>query len=388
MKNDSYTIGIDIGSEQIKAVVIDAASRNEKQPTILAALSTASSGVTKGYINNQDAVEYSLNELVEKVLKKYPAKYSDINVAINGIGLRSQYVRTSNDIQNKSREIEAADIDAVVAKAEDLFSKKYPNKKILYINSQKYRVDDRDVLGSPVGMYGETIEAKILFVTVPEHHYESCIRIFESSSLSIDNLVAAPLAEAALLSPAQKNNGCVLLNIGAQTSSMSVYENGFMSSLEVFPIGSNDITNDLALGHQISREEAHELKLDAKNKASKQTQEIIQARMYDILELMERHLIRIKKNRLLPAGVIITGGSAYLEGIEAYTKSQLKIPAETIKILKKSPSQKRASALDPKFSLAYALTLPSQNARHFKKSLFSIKKIFKNAKKLFDELMP
>ena len=56
--------------------------------------------------------------------------------------------------------------------------------------------------------------------------------------------------------------------------------------------------------------------------------------------------------------------------------------------MKKSPSQKRASALDPKFSLAYALTLPSQNARHFKKSLFSIKKIFKNAKKLFDELMP
>jgi cell division protein FtsA len=101
-------------------------------------------------------------------------------------------------------------------------------------------------------------------------------------------------------------------------------------SLEIFPIGSTDITNDIALGLKVPLEEAEQIKVGAITGSSyprKKLEEIIQARLSDIFELIDNHLKKIGRNGLLPAGIIITGGGAGLNGIEEMAKNALRLPA-------------------------------------------------------------
>ncbi len=124
--------------------------------------------------------------------------------------------------------------------------------------------------------------------------------------------------------------GCVLANIGAETVSIVVFENNIPISLEVFPIGSTDITNDIALGLKIPLEEAEEIKLGNTSNESfskKKLEEIVEARLSDIFELIEAHLKKIGRSGLLPAGIIITGGGSGLGSLEDFAKLSLKLPS-------------------------------------------------------------
>src|SRR5581483_2385416 len=144
--------------------------------------------------------------------------------------------------------------------------------------------------------------------------------------------MAAPLAASLVtLSKTQKIAGCVLTNIGSETVSIVVFENDIPISLEVFPIGSNDITNDIALGLKIPIDEAERVKLGASQNdkfSKKKLDEIVIARLSDIFELVEAHLRKIGRNGLLPAGIIITGGGSGVATIEDMAKAALKLPSK------------------------------------------------------------
>jgi cell division ATPase FtsA len=133
------------------------------------------------------------------------------------------------------------------------------------------------------------------------------------------------------LTKTQKIAGCVLANIGAETVSIVTYENNIPISLEVFPIGSTDITHDIALGLKMTLEEAEILKLGGTNHditySKKKLEEIVDARLSDIFELIETHLKRIGRSGLLPAGIVMTGGGAQTANIELAAKASLRLPA-------------------------------------------------------------
>ncbi len=124
--------------------------------------------------------------------------------------------------------------------------------------------------------------------------------------------------------------GAILVNIGAETVTIVVFENGQAISLHVFNIGSTDITNDIALGLKIPLDEAEGVKTGSAlgNYPKKKLDEIVEARLSDIFELIDNHLRKIKRSELLPAGVIITGGGAQIAMIENMAKSFLKLPAK------------------------------------------------------------
>ena len=122
-----------------------------------------------------------------------------------------------------------------------------------------------------------------------------------------------------------------MLDIGSETVSMTVFENNTLISLQVFPIGSMDITNDIALGLKVSLDEAESIKLGSViggDYSKKKIDEIIDARLGDIFELVGNHLKRIKRNDFLPAGIIITGGGANISQIEDLARKQLNLPAK------------------------------------------------------------
>jgi cell division protein FtsA len=123
--------------------------------------------------------------------------------------------------------------------------------------------------------------------------------------------------------------GVALVNIGSETVTLSVFENGLPLSFHSFSIGSSDITNDIALGFKIPLEKAEDLKRGdlEDNFSKKKLDEIIEARLSDIFELIENHLKKIKRSELLPAGIVFVGGGANISGIEELSKSILKLPA-------------------------------------------------------------
>jgi cell division protein FtsA len=332
----------------------------------------------------------SLATAIAAFEKKSKRKINRTSVSIGGIGLSSQYVKTSIELKRSDSEITTRDLQEISNRAELLFSDKYPNKKILHVIPISYKVDDRDVLGSPIGMYGTDVEAKIIIITVPEHHYDALITIIEAQDIEIEDISAAPLADASsCLSYEQKKQGSVLVNIGSETTQVSTFEHGKLSSLKVFGIGSNDISNDLALGLTIPIDEAQDIKHGKKSKdfSEKQIKEIIEARVIDIIEIVEKHLRSIKKSRLLPAGVIWTGNGSQILGLNALAKSMLRIPSSEVQLNQKSKDGKRTLSVSPKFSTALGMCMIGDDSPTDSKR-FSLAGFNKKVKYWFSQLKP
>ncbi len=387
MKNNEHTIGIDIGTHGIKIIITEEGSG--QKPKILHALHSPTHGLRHGYIVDADRAYESLQTAINKTEREYKQPIRHARFSVSGIGLQSQYVRTS--LENiRTQDIQDQHVDEVIQKAEELFSAKYPNKKILHIIPVKYQVDGRDVLGSPTGMYGTSLEVKVIFITILEHHYDSLISLIEKTGIKVTDIIASPLADAASgLNYKQQTQGSMVVNIGSETTSVSTYENGIITSLEILQIGSNDITNDIALGLQVPLSEAEKIKIGKNNNYPKRkVEEIIYARLADILELSDRALVKIKRNRLLPAGVVFTGGGSQINQIEEYTKQELKLPAELIQISKTSKKSNRSSRLVNEFSVAYGLCITDASNTTPSKRKFSLKNIKQHCKYWIDQIMP
>jgi len=150
------------------------------------------------------------------------------------------------------------------------------------------------------------------------------------AKIDIEEITASPIVTGnVLLGSKQKIAGCVLVDIGSETVSTVVFENNLPISVSVFSIGSMDITKDIALGLKISLEEAESIKLGSViggDYSKKKVDEIIEARLVDIFELVDNQLKRLKRNELLPAGVIITGGGSLVNNIADIARNQLKLP--------------------------------------------------------------
>ena len=207
-------------------------------------------------------------------------------------------------------------------------------------------------------MKGIKFEAKVLFVTCLEHHLHDLIETVEKTGVQVVNIMASPLAGSlAILNKTQKIAGCVLANIGSETVSLVVFENNLPISLEVFPIGGTDITNDIALGLKIPLEEAENIKLNSITNvdySKKKLEEIVLARLSDIFDLIESHLKKIGRSGLLPAGIILTGGTSGVSTIEDLAKASLRLPSR-IGSMNYSTTMKNCQIRDSSWSVAYGL---------------------------------
>jgi len=232
------------------------------------------------------------------------------------------------------------------------------NRRIIYDIPLQYSIDGVPALGLPEGLTGNKIELRTLFITCLDHHVADLIQAVNEAGLEVEDVMAAPVAAGFVtLSKAQKVAGCVLANIGAETVSIAVFENGIPASLEVFPIGSTDITNDIALGLKVPLEEAEQIKVGAITGSSfprKKLDEIISARLSDIFELIEIHLKKLGRNGLLPAGIVITGGGSGMNSIEDMAKASLRLPSRIGSI---GTMDGKSSFKDATWAVAYGLCI-------------------------------
>ena len=272
-------------------------------------------------------------------------------------------------VSRADQEVTETDIEqAILVAEESISSALIQNRKIIYSIPTGFKLNGKNVLGRTLGLKGVKLETKVLFISCIEPHLDDLVDAIEEAGVEVIDVVASPIAASFLtLSKSQKIAGCVLANIGAETVSIVVFDNNIPISLEVFPIGGNDITNDIALGLKISLEEAEAIKLGgitATSYSRKKLEEIISARLGDVFELIEVHLKKIGKAGLLPAGIIITGGSSSIGTIEDLARSYLKLPSRVASL---NIGDGKFQIKDSSWSVAYGLcvmgNLPDEEER-------------------------
>ncbi len=357
----NVTVGIDIGTYQVKVVVSELVKENGKSSTRIIGTGTAESkGLRHGYIVSIPDASDSVRMAVKMAEKTSGVKVNKAYLAVGGIGLSSVNGTANIVIGRADSQITELDIEKVAELCEEGLSPNITqNHRVLHSIPLSYKIDGKIVLGkSPLDMKGTKLEVKMLFITCLEHHLNDLLETVDTAGIEVTDVMASPLAASFVtLSKSQKMAGCVLANIGAETVSIAVFENNIPVSLEIFPIGSTDITNDIALGLKIPLEDAENLKIGGIGTTSfpkKKLEEIISARLSDVLELIEVHLKKIGRNGLLPAGIFITGGGAGIHGIEDIAKSALRLPSRIAMI---SAGEEKGTRKDSTWAVAYGLCM-------------------------------
>jgi cell division protein FtsA len=329
-KNREIVTGIDIGTHSVRVVIAEWRN-DEALPRIIGTGISESLGLRHGYTINTSDTAKSIRAAVKNAEKISGTKVRRAFVSAGGIGLEGISAIGAAMVSHVSGEITDIDIaKALEASESNLHELK--NKKIIHTIPISYRLDGKEVLGRPQGMKGVKLEVKILFITALSQHINDIIVAAEKAGIEVEDIVPSPLAAGYVtLTRHQKTAGCVLANIGSETVSIVVFENNIPISLKVFPIGSTDITNDIALGLKISLDEAENIKLGEMPMDTrfqkKKLDDIIMARLSDIFELIEHHLKKIDRNGLLPAGIIITGGGSGIQSITELAKGTLRLPS-------------------------------------------------------------
>ncbi len=357
----TISVGIDIGTYQTRVVAAESAHEGEREfPKVVGVGFSESRGLHHGCILNQPDAVKSIRQAVAQASKAAGFPITRAVVSIGGIGLSC--VTSSGTVVITKADLEITELD--VNKALEISEQEIPaslslNRVILHPVVLQYKIDGKPILGRPEGLKGSKLEVRTLFITCFEHHRNELIEAFAEAGVEVEDMVASPIAASLVtLTKQQKMAGVVLANIGSETVSIAVFENNLPISLEVFPIGGNDITNDIALGLRIPLDEAEGIKrgsLIGGNFSRKRLDEIVEARLSDIFELIEAHLKKLGRSGLLPAGIVLTGGGSAIETASDLAKATLRLPSRVASV--SFGDNIRGQIKDASWSVAYGLCI-------------------------------
>jgi cell division protein FtsA len=354
----NITAGIDVGTSQIKVVVSELVKEDGKNIVkVLGVGKSESKGMRHGFVVNSEEVKDSIQTSVKIAEKISGIKIHRAYVAVGGIGLSGINSSAQTIVSRADLRVTDLDIEKLNESCEQsLPANLIQNQKILHSIPLWHKLDGKTIpTRNLIDLAGTKLEVKMLFITCLEPHLNDLMEAVDQAGIEVIDCLASPIASSFVtLTKIQKTAGCVLVNIGSETTSIAVFENGLPISLEVFPIGSIDITNDIALGLKVSLEEAENIKIGAhiSNYSKKKIDEIISARLSDMFELIENHLKKIGRNGLLPAGIFLLGGGSNVNGVEDFARNILKLPSKLAVI---SGTNDKNLIKDSSLAIAYGL---------------------------------
>ncbi len=391
MAKSHISVGIDIGSSFTRVVVVDGAV-SKGTPVVLGAGIVETRGMRHGYVVRREEVTASLRSAIQEAEKESGQRIRSAAVSLGGIGISCESAFGSAVVSRADSIVSKFDIEKAISEAEGQIELK--NRTVLHAFPMSFKVDAKELPARPEGIIGGKIEVKTLFITGLEQHLDDLLSAINDAGIKVTSFTATPIAAAPLfLTDLQKNFGCALIDIGAETVSLAVFENNILSALHVFGIGSLDITKDIALGLRITPEEAESLKLGVvsfQTVPKKKLDEIIEARLSDIFELIDKYLKKIGRSGLLPAGAIIIGEGSTLPLTEQVAKSMLKIPVKmgSLDLLGTKGALKHHTHLAHAYGVAVDTLGPSSQKRSNDHSAGETEGFLSVIKNLIKQLMP
>lgn len=348
----NVTVGIDIGSSTTKVMVVEhTKDKTTKNSRIIGTGVAETRGLKKGFVSDQKELVKSIISAVHDAEISSGIKIRQATISIGGTTLESKVARGGAIISRADNEVTRLDIEKAIKDAEQ--SLKNLNKHVIETLPVIYKLDGKEFYGKVEGLRGVRLEVTTLFINCANQHLEDLVGVINAAGIDVVDVIAHPVASAyTALDDRQKTAGCILIDIGNETTSIIVFEDGNIISTRVFAVGSNNITNDLALGLKISLDDAEGLKLGkiTSDLPQKKIDEIMNARVTEIFDVIQKFLKKINRDERLPAGAIIIGGAANIKGIEEISKKILGLPS-------KIHGLKNKSGLDPTWFGTYGLCM-------------------------------
>lgn len=419
MAKENFITGLDIGTAHMRAVQGKFAFGEDVSLSVVGAAEVESQGLRKGVLVDIEEAVSSISQVLEKVERMTGIPVVSVSVSVSGNHITTLPSHGVIAVSRGDGEITEADVVRCVDASQAISVPQ--NREILHVFPKSFILDGQGGIKDPLGMSGVRLEVDTLIVQAGLPFVKNLSRSVMQAGLEIEDLVLASLAASeAVLSKRQKDLGVVLIDLGAGTTSLAVYEEGDLLHASVIPVGAQHVTNDLAIGLRSSIEVAEKVKLTyghsnvksvAKNEEvelakidSQETDtvmrsyivEIIEARLEEIFQLVGKELKHIGRDGKLPAGVVLTGGGSRMPGIVEFSKKHLRLPSN----LGRPQGINTVIDMvdDPAFATAVGLLLWGQKygmGGHFNAGTMfsSIKKIFSStaaqkAKRWFKSFLP
>ena len=330
-------VGLDIGTTKVCVVVAEPTEDGEVHITGMG--TSLSSGVRKGAVIDLDATTRAIEESVDKAERMAGVRIAGAIVGVSGGHLASQNSRGVVAVSRADHEIGEQDVSRVVEAAR-LAAVPASDREIVHLLPRDFIVDGQDGVKNPVGMYGTRLEVEAHIVTGASTVLANLLKCVQRAGLESEALVLEPLASAeAVLSPAERDLGVALVDIGGGTTSLGIFTGGGLCYTVVLPYGGNHVTNDIAVGLRTSFGDAERLKIrhgcavpamitdgdsievvhvgsrEPRLMPRRMLSEIIEPRIAEMAGLVRAQLSRSGFAYRIPAGIVATGGTADLLGL-------------------------------------------------------------------------
>jgi cell division protein FtsA len=347
MAKEQYIVGLDIGTHTIR--VVQAKLDEAGSLSIIGASSVAAAGMRKGVIVDIEEAVSTISACLEKVERMTGVPVSHANVSVGGNHIACIDSKGVIAVSRADGEISENDVVRVIDASQAISIP--PNREVIHVIPKTFTLDGQTGIKDPVGMTGIRLEVETIIIHGAMPFLKNLTKAITQSGLEVDQLVLSPLAASqAVLGKRQKELGVCLIDMGAGTTSLAVYEENNLIHTAILPVGAMHITNDVAIGLRCTIDTAEKVKLlyghatarsidknaevDLSKIDPEETEripqatvvEIIEARLEEIFDMCNNELRKINRDGKLPAGIVLTGGGAGLPGITEFAKKQLRLP--------------------------------------------------------------
>lgn len=343
-EKEKIIVGLDIGTTKVCAVVGEMVGRDIN---IIGMGKSPSSGMRKGAVVNIESTVEAIRHAVDEAAIMAECDISSVYVGIAGGHIKGFNSHGITAI--KGEEITQGDVDRVIEAASGIAAK--PDRKTIHVIPQEFIVDEQEAIQNPLGMTGVRMEAKIHIVTGAVSSVGNIIKCCNKAGLNVCAIVLESMASGeAVLTPEEKELGCTLVDIGGGTTNLAIFKGNNIKYTFELPLGGQTITNDISIGLRTPSNEAEHIKLthgtclrdrikkgeqiDVSGMGGRESKKLARDILVDIIEPRMDEMATILKNEIhsnglenaFPSGIVITGGTALLDGIEDIIESVFNVP--------------------------------------------------------------
>lgn len=327
-------VGLDIGTSKVVAIVGEIGS--EGTTDIIGIGSHPSNGLKKGVVVNIESTVQSIQRAVEEAELMAGCQIHSVFAGIAGSHIRS--LNSHGIVAIRDSEVNSSDVERVIDAAKAVAIP--ADQRILHILPQEFIIDNQEGIREPIGMSGVRLEAKVHMVTGAVSAAQNIVKCIRRCGLDVDDIILEQLASSySVLTDDEKELGVCIVDIGGGTTDIAVFTEGAIRHTAVIPIAGDQVTNDIAVALRTPTQHAEDIKIkyacalrqltsledtidvpgvgDRKpKKMSRQMlAEVVEPRYEELFTLIQAELRRSGFEEVIPAGIVLTGGSSKMEGL-------------------------------------------------------------------------
>jgi len=347
MPKNGHIVGIDIGTK--KVTVLIGAVTDERKIEVIGIGTADSQGLRKGVVVNLDATSEAIRKAQEEAELMAGVKINAAFIGISGAHIKSFNSRGVVAVSGKNRVISKDDIRRAIEQSKAVSIP--PDREILHVIPQEYVVDEQDGIKDPLGMNGIKLEVNVHIVTGAIMLVQNLRTCVERAGIQIEKIVLNQIATSeAVLTHDEMELGVGLIDIGAGTTEVAIFERGSLWYTSIIPLGGDNFTNDIAVGLRTAIPDAEKIKkkfgcviapagdeqetVEVPSVSGRKPRvlsrqllaEIIQPRAEEIFRLVDTDIKRMGYEKSLNSGLVLTGGTALLEGLEEVAEEIFDLP--------------------------------------------------------------